>query len=147
MKTILHAAAGTLSIVLVAGFLASTVVAELFLSYPGIAAVKAGIAATIALLVGAMAATGGSGAILARGRVSPVIKRKVLRMKLIAANGLLVMLPSAIFLYYRSAANQFDAIFLTVQVVEIAGGMLQLFLLGRNFRDGLKMTRAKRVTS
>ncbi|MBL0371724.1 hypothetical protein JJB09_06760 [Rhizobium sp. KVB221] len=144
MKTILHAAAGALSLLLVTSFLASTIVAELFLTYSAVASVKAVIAATIALLVLSMVATGASGAFLARGRISPIIAAKMRRMKLIAANGLIVMLPSAIFLYLRSADNHFDAIFLTVQAIEIAGGIVQLGLLGANFRDGLRMTRTRR---
>ena len=68
-------------------------------------------------------------------------------MRIVAANGLIVMLPSAIGLHVLAAKGDFGAVFVTVQAIEILGGLAQLYLLGRNFRDGLKLSgRLRRIT-
>jgi hypothetical protein len=60
-------------------------------------------------------------------------------MAVIAANGLLVMIPAALFLNSKAAAGEFDALFYAVQVVELVIGVVQLALMGMNFRDGIKL--------
>jgi hypothetical protein len=87
-----------------------------------------------------MAMVGGSGFSLAAGRVGPVVEIKKKRMRLIAANGILVMLPSAIWLYYSAAGGEFGTPFMIVQGIELAGGLTQFYLLARNFRDGLRLS-------
>ena len=87
-----------------------------------------------------MAATGGTGFALARPRKGNIIEAKKKRMPLIAANGLLVMIPSALFLYTKAASQEFDSAFYVVQAIELGVGLVQLTLMGRNFRDGLRLT-------
>ena len=140
MKAIVHAAAGTLAMVLVTAFLTSTVYAELSLDEVLITETKRLILYGICLLIPAMAITGGSGFSLARGRVGGIVDTKKKRMRFIAANGLLVMLPSAVWLHMQASEGHFGASFFAVQGIEIVGGLLQLYLLGRNFRDGLKLS-------
>lgn len=140
MKRLVHAMAGTLALLLVAAFLGSTLYAELRMDQSLIAETKRLILYGICLLIPAMAITGGSGFALAGGRVGGIVDAKKMRMRVIAANGLLVMLPSAVSLHIPASAGRFEAVFFVVQGVEIAGGLLQLYLLGRNFRDGLKLT-------
>jgi hypothetical protein len=94
----------------------------------------------LCLLIPVMAITGGSGFWLARGRVGGVVDAKKRRMRIIAANGLVVMLPSAIWLSMLASDRSFGATFFVVQGIEIAGGLLQLSLLGCNFRDGFKLS-------
>jgi hypothetical protein len=60
-------------------------------------------------------------------------------MPLIAANGILVLIPSALFLASKAKAAEFDAVFYAVQTVELAAGAINLALLSLNMRDGLKM--------
>ncbi|WP_416064729.1 hypothetical protein ACK9YZ_18115 [Rhizobium sp. ZK1] len=144
MKTIIHAGAGTLAMILIAGFLTATLICELLLNETAVLLVKEAILAGICLLIPTMAITGGSGFSLAGGRHSPAIDRKRKRMKLIAANGLLILLPLAILLYLRAAAGLFDGLFYTMQALEVLAGSVQLALLARNFRDGRRMTRSKR---
>ena len=93
MKTFVHAGAGTIAMILIAGFLTATLTSELLLDATAILAVKKAVLAGLCLLIPALAITGGSGFSLARGRHSPAIDRKSWRMKIIAANGLLVLLP------------------------------------------------------
>ena len=101
MKTFVHPGAGTIAMILIAGFLTATLTSELLLDASAILAVKKAILAGLCLLIPALAITGGSGFSLARGRHSPAIDRKRWRMKIIVANGLLVLLPLAILLYRR----------------------------------------------
>jgi hypothetical protein len=146
MKRMCHAIAGTLALLLVASFLGSTLYAELLMDQNLIAEIKRLILYGICLLIPAMAVAGGSGFSLASGRVGGIADAKKVRMRVIAANGLLVMLPSAVWLDMLASAGDFGTIFFVVQGVEIAGGLVQLILLGRNFRDGLRLSgRLRRV--
>ncbi|MBW9053997.1 hypothetical protein [Rhizobium mesosinicum] len=147
MKTIIHAGAGTLAMILIGGFLIATLICELLLDAAAILAVKKAILAGLCLLIPMLAITGGSGFSLARGRDSPAIKRKRGRMKIIAGNGLLILLPLAILLYLRAAAGLFDAAFYAMQTLEVLAGSAQLTLLALNFRDGRKLTRGKRLAA
>ncbi len=144
MKARIHAVAGASALALVATFLLSTLVSELALGHAAVATVKTAIFYGIFALIPLIAATGGSGFWLASGRGGPLIDGKKRRMRFIAANGALVMLPSAIFLSFKASAGAFDTVFYVVQVIELAGGALQFCLLGLNMRDGLKMTEKKR---
>jgi hypothetical protein len=140
MKTTAHAIAGTLAMLIVATFLGATIYAEATMDEGLILQTKRTILYGIGFLVAAMAITGGSGFSLASGRVGGIVDAKKKRMRVIAANGLLVMTPSAIWLYLRASDGSFGASFVIVQVIELAGGFFQLYLLGRNFRDGLRLS-------
>jgi hypothetical protein len=140
MKRMVHAVAGTVAILLVATFLASTAYSELAMDGALIARTKRLILYGVCLLIPAMAMTGGSGFSLAKGRVGGIVDSKGRRMRIIAVNGLIIMLPSAIWLHMLAAERSFGTVFFIVQTIEIAGGTLQLYLLGRNFRDGLKLS-------
>ncbi|MEO9385191.1 hypothetical protein [Chromobacterium phragmitis] len=68
-KAILHAVAATAATLAITVFWSATVVSELFLDHAAIAAVKHAIAyAGVPVLAAAMALTGASGAMLAKGR-------------------------------------------------------------------------------
>lgn len=140
-KTVIHAAAGTTAMLLVATFWTSALISELFLDHAAVAAVKHAVAYYgLALLVVAMAATGGSGFSLAQGRKGRLVEEKKKRMPLLGLNGALIMIPSALFLNARAAAGQFDEVFYAVQALELAVGVLQLTLLFKSFRAGLKLS-------
>lgn len=147
MKTFVHAGAGTIAMILIAGFLTATLISELLLDATAILAVKKAILAGLCLLIPALAITGGSGFSLARGRHSPAIDRKRWRMKIIVANGLLVLLPLAILLYRRADEGLLDGVFYAMQTLELLAGSTQLTLLALNFRDGRKLSRGKRLAA
>ena len=65
-------------------------------------------------------------------------------MPLIALNGLLILVPSALFLAAKASAGAFDTAFYAVQTLELAAGAVNIWLLGVNFRDGLRMTATRR---
>jgi len=145
MVKAVHPVAGVLALAIIALFWLSTLVSELMLGADMVVLVKTTIPYGFLLLIPAMAAAGGTGFRLARGRDGGLIATKARRMKLIAANGLLILVPSAFFLAARAASGNFDWAFYLVQVLELAGGATNIVLLGMNMRDGLKMVAKRRV--
>jgi len=148
MKAKLHAAFGGLALVTICCFWGSTVLTELFGDHAAIAGVKNAILWGMLVLVPAMAAAGGSGFSLGKGWKSPAVLRKKRRMKIIAANGILILVPSAVFLASRAAAGEFDWAFAAVQAIELIAGAVNITLLSLNMRDGFalrkKPARARR---
>jgi hypothetical protein len=120
-------------------FWLSTAVTELFASQASVTMVKTAIPWGFLLLVPALAATGGSGFALAKGRRAGVIGAKLKRMPFIAANGVLVLIPSALFLAFKANAAEFGGAFYAVQALELIAGATNIVLLGLNMRDGLRM--------
>jgi len=84
--------------------------------------------------------TGGSGFALSKTRQGRLVEAKKKRMPFIAANGLLVLLPAAIFLNLWAAQGAFDSRFYLLQAVELLAGAINLLLMGLNMRDGVKLT-------
>ncbi|WP_163096675.1 hypothetical protein GL267_005430 [Acidithiobacillus ferrianus] len=144
MKPLFHALAGTTAMLIIASFWTSTLVSELFMDHAAVAAVKQGIVYGLFLLVPCLVATGGSGFVLGKFRKGRLLYQKKKRMRIIAANGLLVMIPSALFLNAKAASGEFDVAFYAVQLVELVVGVVQLTLMGRNFRDGLRLATGHR---
>jgi len=91
------------------------------------------------ILIPAMAATGGTGFALSKTKKSPLVDSKKKRMPIIAANGLLILLPSAIFLEQWASMGAFDTKFYIVQGLELIAGIVNLTLMGLNIRDGKKI--------
>lgn len=142
-----HALAGGLATATILTFLFATLAVEALGTATAVATVKTAIAWGLLLLVPVVAMAGASGFRLARGRLKGIIGRKAFRMKIIAANGILVLAPSALFLAWKARAAELDATFALVQALEIVAGLVNLTLLGLNLRDGLILQRARRATS
>ena len=142
--TRLHAGAGVAAMVLISAFWLSTAVSEMWLGHEAIATVKRSVLIAIPLLVVAMATAGLTGRRLAADRVSPVIVRKQRRMIAIALNGLLVLVPSAVFLAWKASDGAFDTVFYAVQAIELLAGPVNLLLLAANMKDGRRMTARRR---
>ena len=140
----IHAIAGMLAFVIILMFLSSSLAAELWGSADAIASVKQTIAWALLVLVPALIATGASGFAMAGPSPKGVLAGKLKRMRLIAGNGILVLVPAVLFLAWKAAQGEFDAAFTTVQIVEFVAGSLNLVLMGLNIRDGLRMTRRLR---
>lgn len=139
MIKLIHPVAGTVAIATIATFWLSTALSELFGSPALVTSVKTAIPWGFLLLIPALAAAGGSGVVLAAGRRAGLIGAKLKRMPLIAGNGFLVLIPSALFLAARAKAGEFDATFYGVQALELVAGATNIVLLGLNMRDGMKM--------
>jgi hypothetical protein len=140
MKTKIHAAAGVISFLTILAFWTSTVFSELFSSHETIALVKAMILKGMFVLIPAMAIVGASGMSMGRKRKDTAAIAKKKRMLVIAANGILVLLPSAFFLEFKIAEGAFDSWFYAIQLLELTGGAANLTMMGLNIRDGLTMT-------
>lgn len=133
----LHPIAGGVALLTVCGFFGSTLLAELAGTPADVVAVKTAIPWLMLLLIPAMALAGGTGFRLGAAWKAPLAAAKRRRMPVIAANGILVLVPAALFLAARAQAGVFDTAFYAVQAVELLAGAANLVLLGLNFRDGL----------
>ena len=140
MKSKLHGLFGAVALLCIATFWASTVVSELLLDQASVVAVKNAVLTGMWVLIPAMAATGGSGFSLARTRHGRLAAVKARRMKIVAANGLRVLLPSAWVLASWANAGRFDGAFYALQGLELAAGAINATLLVLNVRDGLRLT-------
>jgi len=139
MTKIIHPVAGAVALATIATFWLSTAISELLFSEAAVTAVKTAIPWGLLVLIPALAAAGGSGFSLAKGRRAGLVGAKVRRMPFIAANGILILIPAALFLAYKARHAEFDGIFYSVQALELAAGAANISLLALNMRDGLKM--------
>lgn len=139
MKSKLHAAFGVISLLCIVTFWTSTLVSELFLSEQSIVAVKNGILRAMWLFIPLLIATGASGFVLSMRRRGVLVDAKKRRMQVMAANGLLVLLPCAIALAGMANAGRFDTWFYAIQSAELIAGAANILLLALNMRDGLRL--------
>jgi len=139
MTKLVHPVAGAVALLAIATFWLSTAISELFLSEASVIAVKTAIPWGFVVLIPALAAVGGSGFALAKGRRAGLVGAKIRRMPFIAANGILILVPAALFLACKARHAEFDGVFYAVQALELAAGAANISLLGLNMRDGLKM--------
>jgi hypothetical protein len=140
MIKLIHPVAGGIALLTIATFWLSTALSEFFATEAAVVAVKTAIPWGFLLLIPALAAAGGSGFALSKGRRAGLIGAKLGRMPLIAANGVLVLIPSALYLASKARAGEFDSVFYAVQALELAAGAANISLLGLNMRDGLRVT-------
>lgn len=144
MKQKIHAAAGAVALLTISTFWLSTVTVELFGTTGQIVLAKTAILYGMAVLIPALAATGATGFSLGGKWRSPVIAKKKLRMKIAAANGMLILLPSAFFLAWKAQAGDFGMGFVAVQAAELIAGAANITLLSLNMKDGIALSRRKR---
>jgi hypothetical protein len=137
--TRLHAAAGTLAFVTLVSFWVATLSSEL-LGAPSVLAAKSYVLVGMLWLVPALVTAGWTGSVLATGRKGPRVRAKMRRMPVVALNGLLVLLPSALCLRGMAADGVLGSSFVALQALELAAGALNLGLLGASLRDGLMLT-------
>jgi len=140
MLKAIHPVAGAVALLTIAIFWLSTALSELFGSTAAVTAVKTAIPWGFLLLVPTLAAAGGSGFALAQGARDALIGAKRRRMPIVAANGVLILIPSALFLAAKARAGEFDTSFDLVQALELGAGVTNIMLLGLNLRDGLRLT-------
>ncbi|HPE58974.1 MAG: hypothetical protein KDI15_09355 [Thiothrix sp.] len=138
---ILHRLAAPIAILCIAIFFLTTILVEIFGTAESIATLKSLIVwPGLFILVPAIALTGASGFALARARSGRLVQQKQKRMPFIAVNGILVLIPCALFLDHWASAGTLDTRFYVVQGIELLAGAVNLILMGRNMRDGLRMS-------
>lgn len=140
MKTRVHALAGIVGFLTILSFWTSTVAVELFASHAAIAMVKSWILYGMIVLIPAMAIVGATGMSLGRKRRDRLTKAKKTRMPVIAANGILILVPAAFYLASKANVGAFDGWFYAVQAVELVAGAANITMMGLNICDGLRMT-------
>lgn len=137
----IHLLAGLLATFTIATFFLSTVLVELFGSHHTVANIKHLIVMPgLFILIPVIMATGGTGYALSKTWQGLLVDTKKKRMPFIAANGLLVLIPAAIFLDRWASMGTFDTMFYFVQGVELLAGSVNITLMGMNIRDGLNMS-------
>lgn len=140
MINIIHPVAAVTAMLTIATFWLSTILSELFGAPAMVTTVKTAIPWGFLVLIPALMAAGGSGFVLTRGRRTGLVGAKIKRMPLIAANGILVLVPSALVLAAKAKAGEFDSTFYAVQILELVAGAINITLMGLSMRDGLKLT-------
>ncbi|PIO96446.1 hypothetical protein [Pleomorphomonas carboxyditropha] len=136
----LHPVAGGIALATISVFWLSTLLSEAFSPPATVTAVKTSIPWGFLLLIPALIAAGASGFRLSRGNRRGVVGAKARRMPFIAANGVVILVPAAIYLAVKAAAGEFDTGFYIVQAVELIAGLINIALLALSFRDGLRLT-------
>ncbi len=148
MKQKIHFIAGILATLTIATFYTSTIIVELFGTQEAVATVKSLILFPgLFFLVPAIAVTGGTGFVLSKSRTGSLVQVKQKRMPFIGANGLLILIPCAIFLDSWASSSRFDIMFYIVQGIELVAGAINLTLMSMNIRDGLRMSGRFRAKS
>lgn len=140
----IHPIAGGIALLMILSFWLSTAWSELFTDAATVATVKSLIPWGFLILVPAIATAGISGARLSARRRGPLVASKQKRMPFIAANGMLILIPSAFYLSFKAQAGAFDTAFYAVQGLELVAGAVNITLLGLNMRDGLRLVSGRR---
>ncbi|WP_156839918.1 hypothetical protein [Novosphingobium aquimarinum] len=143
MAKMIHPIAGAIALLTIGFFWLSTVSSELLGSEALVVTVKTMIPWGFLILIPSLMAAGGSGLQLGRGWRNPLVAVKRKRMPIIAGNGILVLIPSALYLSFKAQAETFDAWFYIVQTIELIAGAVNIALLSLNMRDGLRLTRKR----
>ncbi len=138
-----HAASAIIALLFISMFFVSSLVSELIGDKALITTVKTYIFYAIWILVPAMAVAGATGNKLAPNAKSGVIGKKKKRLPFIAANGLLILLPAAIYLKNSAVSGSYDTAFYIVQGVELLAGLINISLMSLNLRDGLRISKNK----
>lgn len=136
----LHPIAGMIAFLTILTFWLSTAISELFGSAETIATVKLAIPWGFLILVPALAITGVSGLRIAGTSSDPRVTRKKLRMPIIAGNGLLILIPAALYLATLASRGEFGGLFYAIQTIELVAGAVNLMLMSLNIRDGFRLT-------
>lgn len=140
MKHNIHAIAGVLSFLFIASFWTSTLVSELFLSQSAVVSVKVAVTYALIAFIPCVAAAGATGFAMGGKSTFPILASKRRRMPIIGLNGLLILIPAALYLSAKAQAGEFDTRFYVVQGLELLAGATNLFLMGLNIRDGRQMS-------
>ena len=144
MMKMIHPVAGALGLAMILSFWLSTLLSELFADAATVALVKSLIPWGFLILVPAMALAGMSGFRLGKTWRGPVVAQKRKRMPVIAVNGILILIPAALYLSAKAQAGAFDTGFYIVQGLELVAGAVNITLLGLNMRDGLQLSGKRR---
>jgi len=143
LRTI-HVAAACIAMAMILLFQISTISSEILGDTAIVAQVKQAIVIALPLLVLSLATVGATGMGLAGRKPKGLAAHKLGRMRVVAAIGLLILVPAALFLNWKAGHGELDMTFYVVQLTEIVAGLANLLLLGLNMRDGIRMGGRRR---
>lgn len=143
----LHAAFGAAALLIIATFWTATVTTIVIGDKYLISMVKTGIAWGLLALIPMLILTGVSGSRLGQNMRGALIGAKQKRMKLIAFNGIVFLVPSALILLPLAMQGQGGPLYWAIQTLELLAGAANITLLGLNMRDGLRLTRRRALTA
>ncbi len=136
-----HKVMALIAMLCVAVFFSSTVIVELAGDAESVALVKSLIVMPgLFILIPAIALTGITGNVLAKQRKGRLVTAKQQRMKVIAAAGILLLVPCALMLNQWAAAGEFGRGFYMLQAAELLAGATNLLLMMMNARDGRRLS-------
>lgn len=136
----IHALAGTGAFIMISAFQMATLTGEIIGDGSLIASIKTGIALSLLVLAPLMAIAGVTGRRLSGGATKGLPVAKLRRLQIAAINGLLVLVPSALFLLWKARTGSLDMSFRAVQTLELGAGLANVTLLGLNMIDGFKLS-------
>lgn len=134
-----HRLSALLALFLLSSFWLTTLVSELFLDVGAVVATKRGIVLALTLLVPCLAALNFTGEHMTRRLTGPLVARKRRVLRFMGANAALVLVPSALTLFWLSRDGSLESAFYAVQALELIAGATNLTLLGINIHAGLKL--------
>ena len=144
-KSKINAIAGGLAGIVIFIFLLSTTLVETLGSKQDIASVKDMIVSPgLFILVPLLALTGGLGKAMAGSASHPALAIKMKRMKIIAALGIVILMPSALVLSKLAASGTFGPMFTFIQTIEILAGVTNLSLIILNAKEGATLSKPGR---
>lgn len=147
MPTKIHPIAGIIGFLTILCFWSATIFSETLGTHAMVASVKGLILIGMFVLIPAMIIVGASGMSMGRRRKDTPARAKIKRMPVIALNGLLILLPSAIYLQTKAVNGEFDTNFFAVQALELVSGAVNLTLMALSIRDGREMGHRRRLAA
>lgn len=132
-----HKIFAIIAFVTIATFWVSTLIIELFFDYHTVAFLKSLIVFPgLFILIISIAITAITGNIITKkSKKEELIAVKKKRMPIIAINGILILIPCAIYLNILASSATFDSVFYSVQAIELLAGATNIILMFLNIRD------------
>lgn len=141
----LHFGASLASVVVVTAFLATSAITEFTGSDGAIRVLRHAILYGLPLLAACLVTAGLTGNRLSGRGKSPIVRRKRRRLQVAAVIGLGILVPCALILNHLASSPTIGIAFGTLELTELVFGALNLYLILRNFVDGLRLSRGRRA--
>lgn len=146
MKTLVHASAGVIAMLLAIFYLVAISVAQFAYTPLDMISIQQAILQSMWVYIPLILMTGGVGLVLSRDRQGRIVESKKKRMMVIVSCSLLILLPSVYAMAVRDPNKDVGNLMQAIQALEVLTLMLLIVLLGLNFRDGSRLT-ANRPTA
>jgi hypothetical protein len=140
LKKIVHGFAGAFAILIICIFITATLYVEVFGDVDLIFQVKRKTALPgIEILVFFMLMAGGTGRSLAKTCKGRIVQIKLKRMRIVAFNGIFILIPCAFMLSRWAEVDPYTVRFYGVQTIELLAGCINLAMLILNMKDGVRL--------